>query len=242
MDIRWGYALIFLFFAAAVTFVVLWYMKDDGSTSDGFFHPRLILDDSKKLPVSQPAKYRFYMQIFGGQSPVNLFDTSTLGIVPTASHWSKPVWMFDGDAISGNFSSGQASAGLKDVAETGATDTLVAEQKAAGRSTLVADGFSPMSGVFPVAEITLTKTTDVQVVSMLAPSPDWYCYSRIQLVAPDPATHWENFSFSFVNLFDAGTDSGATASAENTAENPQKDISAVLSNTIGLTYAVRVEE
>lgn len=234
-----AYVVIFILFALAVTFMALWL---DGDCTTGFFHPRLILDDTNKLTTDKPAKYKIYLQMFGGQAPVNLFDDSTLGIVPKSSHWSKPVWMYDGVAIGDNLSSGKASPGVKDMAERGVTSTLVAEQKAIGRSTLVTDGLDKMYGVFPVAEITLTKTTDLQVVSMLAPSPDWFLYGRLQVAQSEPGTHWENYTFAGVGLFDAGTDSGVTATADDAVENPQKDISELFDPpvSVGLIHAVRV--
>ena len=106
-----------------------------------------------------------------------------------------------------------ATDGLRDVAERGVTDRLRAEVEAFGEAAVYAegDGVARSPGV---GRWTVRVSDDrplVSVVTMLAPSPDWFVgVDRLDLRDGDG---WADRVVVDLVVYDAGTDAGAVYTA-----------------------------
>ena len=126
------------------------------------------------------------------------------------------------------FSRGEnASAGIKEMAETGGTDPLKEELenlKERGTINEYEIGevfFSPGEQEF---EIVVNKETSIiTVVSMIAPSPDWFI-SAHNIALYDNQNGWVSYREEESVLYDAGTDSGEEFTAEDVDTNPKEPI------------------
>ena len=145
-----------------------------------------------------------------------------------------------------------ASAGLQRVAELGATDGLRAEVTALGDRALYAEGgpVRPSPGTATV-EVTVSDARPLAtVVSMIAPSPDWFVgVDGLDLREPAPAQAggggWVARRVVDLVVYDAGTDAGAsyTAADAPAAAVPVADVAyAPLAGTVVGTLTIeRVE-
>ena len=113
---------------------------------------------------------------------------------------------------------GSATDGIRSMAETGAVATLRAEVEAMGVSTatFVEGGIVGVSPGTATAELTVTSLRPLaSVVTMLAPSPDWFVgVDRLDLREGDG---WADRVEVDLVVYDAGTDDGATYTADNAA-------------------------
>jgi hypothetical protein len=120
-----------------------------------------------------------------------------------------------------------ASEGIEKMAELGSKTTLIDEVNAAitnGTAGEVIDG--PGIVVSPgSAEVTFTVTQDfplATVVTMIAPSPDWFV--GVSGVSLFNGQVWEDELVVSLQPFDAGTDSGVNYTSSNMNTNPQEPI------------------
>ena len=148
-------------------------------------------------------------------------------VIPDGAHFSPFVaWTHTKDFAA--FSTGEpASEGIKVMAETGAPQPLLAELERAKQEGKV--------GAYVTGELinspgTTQTTIDptqtyryITVVSMLAPSPDWFVAVRdFEMFANN---EWkEGFSNYETAVYDAGTDSGTSFTAADKATDPQQPI------------------
>ena len=131
---------------------------------------------------------------------------------------------------------GLATAGIKDMAEFGATGLLTTEVNTAidaGTAELRLSGSglgeSPgsVSLTFEISE----SHPRVTLVSMIAPSPDWFVgVSGINLFA---AGAFLDFLAVDLHAYDAGTDSGVTYTSEDSVTDPPQGISRIQSSPFG---------
>ena len=125
-------------------------------------------------------------------------------------------------------SGGTASAGVEAVAELGTTGTFKSEINANMNAATVFEQ-SIASGGTATATVDIVVTTDhprVTLLSMVAPSPDWFVgVSGLSLL--DAQGDW--LTSHSVDLFpyDAGTEEGTEFSLNNTATDPQGTISSI---------------
>ena len=128
-----------------------------------------------------------------------------------------------------------ASDGVELMAETGGTSTLLAEVDAR-----IADGnaLAKLSGGgLPTSPSSVSLEFDVvsshpyvTLVSMLAPSPDWFVgVSGLSLLAEDGT--WKDRAEVPLLLYDAGTDDGETFTADNADSDPAQPISRLTSES-----------
>jgi hypothetical protein len=120
-----------------------------------------------------------------------------------------------------------ASPGIKNMAERGfkeplgaEVDTLIAHSEAC--SELSGGGINPSPGT---VELVFTVDLDcpaVSVVSMIAPSPDWFVGVSGLLLFEDGA--WVDGKVVELFPFDAGTDSGLSYLSPDQATNPPEPI------------------
>lgn len=116
----------------------------------------------------------------------------------------------------------QSSPGIENVAELGSTSTLAGEVSAnADAGPFIRAGSSFVS---PTATVSTTFTTtsarpEVSVISMIAPSPDWFVGVSKQSLRD--GNGWKNeVSFSLY-AWDAGTEDGGGWSLSNPATSPR---------------------
>ena len=146
---------------------------------------------------------------------------------PPNAHWSPLVGGTHNASVS-FWAAGQiASQGIEDMAELGATSPLASEVNAAitaGTADLVllGGGISPSPGSTGFSFTIDRDFPLVTLVSMIAPSPDWFVgVSGLSLMANN---NWVNETTVPLWLYDAGSDGGVTYTSPNLDTNPQVPI------------------
>ena len=128
-----------------------------------------------------------------------------------------------------------ASDGIESMAETGGTLQLLAEVDeliAAGTAyaRLSGSGLSTSPASVSLEFEVVASHPYVTLVSMLAPSPDWFVgVSARPLLAEDGT--WKQREEVSLLLYDAGTDDGATFTAANANSVPAQPISRLTSDS-----------
>ncbi|NNF57565.1 MAG: T9SS type A sorting domain-containing protein [Rhodothermaceae bacterium] len=125
---------------------------------------------------------------------------------------------------------GTASPGIESMAETGATATLASEVNGligAGHAAAVLSG----GGInLSPGEVSLTfqipdTHPQVSLVSMLAPSPDWFV--GVDGLALRDGSGWLSEQVVTLYAYDAGTDSGPAYTSANQDTQPQEAIALI---------------
>jgi hypothetical protein len=132
---------------------------------------------------------------------------------PSSAHFSGLIGMtHNGNTML--FAKGEiASDGIKNMAETGGKDPLETEIQnfisiGAGNILISGGGINPSPGEVSLEFDIVSSHSMVSVVSMLAPSPDWFiAISNIYLIENN---EWVTSKTITVDIYDAGTDDGAT--------------------------------
>ena len=123
-----------------------------------------------------------------------------------------------------------ATAGIEDMAETGRTGLLVGEVEAmiasGGAREALTGGWIPTSPGAVMLDIEVTASHPlVTLVSMLAPSPDWFVGSRgLDLRDGDG---WVQRAEIPLYVWDAGTDSGASYTSPDADTDPAEPIARI---------------
>ena len=157
--------------------------------------------------------------------------TVTPGGLPGGAHFSRLIGGVHNDEVTFLESGEEASAGVESMAEVGGYSTLRSEINAAGddRLSILQGTSDTLSPTAPVTFSDVTLTTDhprVTLVTMIAPSPDWFVgVSGLSML--DSSGDWKE-SVS-VNLYpwDAGTEEGTEFSLTNAETVPQGVISSI---------------
>ena len=148
---------------------------------------------------------------------------------PAGAHFSPLVGATHSAAASLWQPGGLATPGIEVMAETGGTSTLAGEINgliAAGsaRELVLGSGIgSPAS-----TSVTLTVSTEhplVSLVTMIAPSPDWFVGSQSLSLLENGA--WVDSKTLDLFAWDAGTDSGTTFTGGDQDTNPADPISLI---------------
>jgi hypothetical protein len=156
---------------------------------------------------------------------------------PSNPHFSPLVgWVHQKDNTF--FDTGKtATDGIKIMAEVGGTPTLVKELQALidqekGLKTYVGSGLGSGVGSI-VLDITISNEFPaVSLVTMLAPSPDWYI-AAVNVVLTDEDDNFIESKTIHGVVYDAGTDSGTTFTAANSASNPRENIDIITQAPLG---------
>lgn len=128
---------------------------------------------------------------------------------------------------------GLATAGIERMAETGGTSLLVGEvqqQVNSGNANQVlnyggAGALSNSPGQLSVTFTANSNFSQLTLVTMLAPSPDWFVGMHgLELIQNGD---WIDNLVVPANLYDAGTDSGTSYNSSNSNTNPQDAIALV---------------
>lgn len=154
--------------------------------------------------------------------------------VPDNAHWSDLIGATHKTANEFVENGQNASLGIKNVAETGNNVAIISEINGAisagNADQLLQDGFSPF------AAISSAGFTDVSVdenfplitlVSMVAPSPDWFIAINSLNLRNDTNTSWKDSFTMDVFAYDAGTDSGTDYSSNNSVTVPVDPVSMI---------------
>jgi hypothetical protein len=143
---------------------------------------------------------------------------------PPSPHWSGLIGATHAANVTFWEIGGLASLGIKDVAEFGSKASLTNEVNIAisnntAFSLISGPGINPSPGLAST-EFTISREFPlVTVISMIAPSPDWF--TGINSVSLLEEGEWVDELVLLVYLYDAGTDSGLTYTAANNATIPQ---------------------
>ena len=153
-------------------------------------------------------------------------------VIPDGAHFSpfvawthtKDYKVFDSDGET------FATEGVKVMAETGAPEPLWTELEKAKQAGKVGAYVTGALLTSPGTKESTIKATQkyryITVVSMLAPSPDWFVAVRdLELFADN---QWQQgFTNQETSVYDAGTDSGTSFTAEDQPTEPRQPIQAL---------------
>lgn len=129
-----------------------------------------------------------------------------------------------------------ASAGIEEMAETGATGTLQTELEAKitdgeGFDFVLGSGLGSGEGEITVEVEVNAINSAVTLVSMVAPSPDWYV-AALNVNLYDGSHFLENITVTAA-VYDAGTDSGTTFDSDDANTDPKVPISLFIDQPLG---------
>jgi hypothetical protein len=149
---------------------------------------------------------------------------------PPTAHWSQLVGGTHDETVRFWEPGGIASQGIEDMAELGAKYPLLDEVGAAidagsARSRVTGGNISPSPGAAEATVVVDTEYPLVTVVTMVAPSPDWFVgVSGLNLRGPDG---WLSEVTVEMYPWDAGSDAGTTFQSPNDDITPQAPISSL---------------
>lgn len=124
-----------------------------------------------------------------------------------------------------------ASTGIKNVAEFGSNSTFMTEvQNSTNTKEWFNTSFSPNNALGTATILDLEVTEEhhlLTLVSMIAPSPDWFIAINSLDLRNDTNTDWKSSFTIDVFVYDAGTDSGINYNSSNVLTNPFVGISKI---------------
>ena len=146
---------------------------------------------------------------------------------PSNAHFSRLIgWSHDAEQTF--FKTGtQASAGIKNMAETGGTSPLSTElnelvEAKQGLNYFIAGGLGSGTGEIVLTVEVTEEFPAVTLATMVAPSPDWYItVVNINLVENNLFVSEKTVE---AYVYDAGTDNGTTFKSPNQTSDPQQPI------------------
>lgn len=189
---------------------------------------------SDYIEVTQPAEqFATYTVTFTGNWSAATHPTD----FPTnADHFSSAVGMVHRDGAILFEEGDLASQGIEEMAESGSNGTLeseVGDMISAGMARSYFSGGGLSTGMSErTFEIEVSSEFPlVSVVSMIAPSPDWY-------VAAENVELFTNSVFVETVMleglsYDSGTDSGSTFTSSNDDTDPAENIARIISAPLG---------
>lgn len=122
-----------------------------------------------------------------------------------------------------------ASTGIKNMAEIGSNSALMSEvQNSTNTKEWFNSTFSPNdaeNGSATIANIEVNEEHHLlSLVSMIAPSPDWFIAINSLDLRNNTNTNWKQSFTIDVFVYDAGTDSGTNYNSANAPTSPAADI------------------
>ena len=187
-----------------------------------------------------PLKHLLYLMLFfvfsktSGQSTAiydftftSIWNASDHTSIPDNAHWSDLVGATH-NTTNEFLEIGQlASNGIKDVAELGSNANFQSEVNNAivsNRANIwLQQDFSPHAAISSASLTDIQLSEDyplITLVSMVAPSPDWFIMINSLNLRNIDNTAWKH-SFSMdVFAYDAGTDDGTDYTSDNMVSNP----------------------
>ena len=128
-----------------------------------------------------------------------------------------------------------ATQGIENMAETGSKTALTNEVQAAitagdAGTVISGGGINPSPGSVSVTFTVTPEFSRVTVVSMIAPSPDWFVgVSSLPLLVDG---QWVDEVVVPLAPYDSGTDSGITYTSANQDTNPQEPIAEIVGSPL----------
>ena len=144
---------------------------------------------------------------------------------PANPHFSPVIGATHNDRYQMFQIGGTATQGIENMSELGATNTLAAEIGGAAPNTnLILPGMGlPLSpGSISFSFSTTVNHPLVSIVTMIAPSPDWFV--GVNALNLCPGGRWANSLTVDLHPYDAGTDSGVTYNSPDADITPQLPI------------------
>ena len=188
------------------------------TTSDPVL-PNMWLNPPASDPVAPLRSAATYSVTFQGTWTTSV----TSGGLPSGAHFTTLIGGVHNAEVTFLREGAMASAGVESMAELGGTPTLESEINAAMPNAFAVIEQSIASGGTATATVDITLPTDhprVTLLSMVAPSPDWFVgVSGLTLL--DDQGDW--LASRVLNLYpwDAGTEEGTEFSLSNAATSPQ---------------------
>ena len=177
------------------------------------------------VPASAQAQSVTYRVTFEGKFTASALASGVS--VPSGEHFTTLIGAVHNDSVTFWSSGGTASAGIEAVAELGTTDTFKSEITAAMLNALAVIEQSIASGGTATATVDITLTTDhplVTLLSMIAPSPDWFVGVSGLSLRNTSDDGWQPSLSVDLFPYDAGTEEGTEFSLNNAATSPQGTI------------------
>lgn len=158
-------------------------------------------------------------------------DNPTNGVssisLPSSAHWSQLVGATHKTENSFLMMNGSASAGIKDIAETGSTDSFQTEVNTSNDADQYLSGteLGSPKGTISINNVNVNEDFPlITLASMIAPSPDWFiAVNGISLRSGNSNINngWKATFTIDLFPYDAGTEDGNTYNLNNPATNPQ---------------------
>lgn len=154
---------------------------------------------------------------------------------PSKAHFSGLVGGTHNDTISFWSAGTIASSGVKSVAETGSKSVFQAEiETAQGNGSaeylLSGNGIGSGTGTTTLDFSVNKDHSRVALISMIAPSPDWFIGVHDLDLYDTVASDWKQSVTVELKAYDSGTDDGESFKSSNSASNPRQDIALLSSN------------
>ena len=153
---------------------------------------------------------------------------STPGGVVGSAHFTTLIGAVHDSSVTFWTSGGTATAGVEDVAESGATSAFRSEITAAGEavSSIVQESGTSATGS-NTFEVTFSRTHPLlTLLSMIGPSPDWFVgVSGLSML--DESSAWRPSHEADLFPYDAGTEDGESFSLGNPSTDPRGTITSL---------------
>jgi len=148
---------------------------------------------------------------------------------PSSAHFSPLIGATHKNAEAFWSEGGQASSGMKSVAETGKTSSFQTEVSTAqdsGEADYLIKGSGLSTGSGSVTkEFSINQSHSlVTLITMIAPSPDWFIGVNGLDLYDSSKGEWKQTVTVDLKTYDAGTEEGTGFSISNAATSPQETI------------------
>lgn len=194
-------------------------------------------EDSKNIdeiiPLKTENKTASYTVSLSFDWNINDFPTD----YPSGAHFSQLVgWVHQKENTF--FTSGKiAKTGIEQMAETGATSELIKELDAEisngkGLKSYTGSGLGSGVGTISIDVDVSSQFPAVSLVTMIAPSPDWYV-ACVDVNLLDENDVFVPNKTVVGRVYDAGTDNGITFTSTNSDTNPKTAISRITQPPLG---------
>lgn len=160
---------------------------------------------------------------------------------PPNPHFSGIIGMVHNESSSLFIEGTLASEGIKEMAEKGRKTPLDDEIESlvldgSSYALISGDHLNLSPGIINHEFEASTTHSLISIVSMLAPSPDWFvAVSNVQLIENNEWVEQKTLNFS---VYDAGTDSGTSYTSENQTTEPAENISMITTPPLAVSGEV----
>ncbi|WP_375750962.1 spondin domain-containing protein [Vibrio sp. HN007] len=150
------------------------------------------------------------------------------------AHFSPLIGMTHNSSASLFTSGSLATSGVEIVAETGGTDTIKTEigdiQNLGNSQSLIEGSGLPFGQTETSVSFTLDKSFSlVSVITMIAPSPDWFI--GVDSLDLFESGSWKDEVVVQLKVYDSGTDDGTVFTSANADSSPKQNIALLTSNS-----------